>query len=81
MVKVIATRQHKALAAFIRAQRKSAGLRQADVAKILGEKQQWMARIEGAHHSLKVVEFIALAEAIGFDASKAIKKLSKLKNS
>ncbi len=80
-VRVIATKQHDFLVAFLRAQRKAAGLRQADVAKLLGEKQQWVALIEAGQRRITVIEFLALARAIGFDPAKAIKKISKIKNS
>jgi len=84
MVRVIATKQHKALVALLRCERLAAKpkkLRQADVAKRLGEKQQWVAQIESGQRRISVVEFLALAKAIGFDPAKAIKKLSRVKNS
>lgn len=80
VVRVIATKQHLALVAFIRARRRAAGLRQVDIAKRLNEKQQWVALIEAGQRRLAVVEFIALADAIGFDPAKAIKKIAKIKN-
>jgi ribosome-binding protein aMBF1 (putative translation factor) len=79
-VKVIGTNQQAALVALIRAKRRAAGLRQADVAKRLGEKQQWVALIEAGQRRISVVEFIALAKIIGFDPAKAIRKIAKLKN-
>src|SRR5262245_38965982 len=79
-VKVIGTPQHKALVALIRAERKAAGLRQVDLAKRLGEQQQWVALVERGQRRISVVEFLALAQAIGFDPAKATKKLARIKN-
>lgn len=79
-VKVIGTNQHNALVALIRTKRRAAGLRQADVAKKLGETQQWVALIEAGQRRIGVIEFIALAQAIGFDPAKALKKIAKIKN-
>ena len=80
MVKVIATKQHNALVELIRTERRRAGLRQIDVAKKLGEKQQWVALVEKGQRRISVVEFIALAAAVDFDPARAIKKISKIKN-
>jgi len=79
-VKVIGTNQHAALVKLIRAERKAAGLRQVDLAKKLGEQQQWVALIERGQRRIAYVEFLALAQAIGFDPAKATKKIAKIKN-
>jgi transcriptional regulator with XRE-family HTH domain len=79
-VKVIGTNQHAALVALIRAERRNAGLRQIDIAKRLHEQQQWVALIERGQRRISVVEFLALAQAIGFDPAKALKKIAKIKN-
>jgi transcriptional regulator with XRE-family HTH domain len=79
-VKVIGTNQHAALVALIRAKRRAAGLRQDDVAKKLGETQQWVALIEAGQRRIGVIELIALANAIGFDPGKAVNKIAKIKN-
>jgi transcriptional regulator with XRE-family HTH domain len=79
-VKVLGTPQHKALVALLRAERKAAGLRQVDLAKRLGEQQQWVALIERGQRRIAYVEFLALAKAIGFDPAKATKKIAKIKN-
>jgi transcriptional regulator with XRE-family HTH domain len=79
-VKVIGTNQHVALVALIRTERRNAGLRQIDVAKLLHEQQQWVALIERGQRRISVIEFLALAQAIGFDPAKALKKIAKIKN-
>lgn len=80
-MKDIATKRHSALVEFIRSERRKAGLRQVDVAEKIGKKQQWVALVEAGQRRISVVEFIALAEALNFDPAKAIKKISKVKNS
>lgn len=80
MVKVIATKQQNALVELIRCKRRQAGLSQVEVAQKVGERQQWVALVEAGQRRISVVEFIALADAIGFDPAKAIKKISKIKN-
>ena len=79
-VRVIGTNQHAALVALLRAKRRAAGLRQADVATRIGEKQQWVAAIEAGQRRISVVELIALAKAIGFDAATAVSKIAKVKD-
>jgi len=79
-VKVIGTNQHAVLVKLIRAERKAAVLRQVDLAKALGEQQQWVALIERGQRRIAYVEFLALAQPIGFDPAKATKKIAKIKN-
>jgi len=68
--------RRSALRPFLIAERERAGLSQAGLARKLGESQSWVARIEnGRRLRVDVVEFLALAEAIGFDPVKAVHKL------
>jgi predicted transcriptional regulator len=53
--------------------RKQAGLTQAKVAKKLGRYQSFVAMVEGGQLRLDVAEFLAFADAIGFDPQNAIK--------
>ena len=48
--------------------RKAAGLSQAAVAARLGRPQSYIADIKRNERRIDVIEFLALAEAIGFDA-------------
>jgi hypothetical protein len=44
----------------------------------LGETRSWLSNIEGGHRwRVDVVEFIALAQTIGFDPAKALRKLQR----
>ncbi|MER9372081.1 helix-turn-helix transcriptional regulator [Mesorhizobium sp. M0491] len=75
MVKTLGTERHKALIALLIEKREAAGLTQSDLAAKLGEYQSFVARLESGQRRVDVVEFIELAELLGFDASAAIKKL------
>jgi ribosome-binding protein aMBF1 (putative translation factor) len=74
-VKTIATKRHKCLAKWLRAEREAKGLKQEDVAKRLRRSQAWIVRVETGQRPLHVVEFLAIAKAIGFDAIKMLRKL------
>jgi transcriptional regulator with XRE-family HTH domain len=58
------------------AERKRARLTQADLAKKLGRYQSHVATIESGQRRIDVVEFLAIAEAIGFDPAKLIRRLA-----
>jgi transcriptional regulator with XRE-family HTH domain len=55
--------------------RKGAGLSQAAVADKLGRPQSYVADIERNERRIDVIEFLALAEAIGFDPVEALKQV------
>ena len=77
-VNTIKTRRHKELIALIRAERRTAGLRQQEVAKRCnGRSQQWIAAVESGQRRIDVVEYLMLAEAIGFDPLKLLTKIIK----
>jgi transcriptional regulator with XRE-family HTH domain len=59
--------------------RKKAGLTQAEVAKRLGRYQSYVATIESGQRRIDVVEFIALAAAIGFDPANAVRKVARVR--
>jgi hypothetical protein len=51
-------------------------VRQVDVARMVGRPQSWVARIERDDRlRVDVIEFLALAAAIGFDPVKAVRRL------
>lgn len=65
---------------WVRRERIDSGLTQSDVAARLGEHQSWVARLESGQRRLDVVEFLAVAKAIGFNPAKMIHKLAKVRN-
>lgn len=78
MSRTLQSPRHLALTQFLIKKRKTAGLTQADVAKKLHRYQSFVATVEGGQRKIDVVELMAFAEAIGFDAREAIKRLSSV---
>jgi transcriptional regulator with XRE-family HTH domain len=72
-------RRHQALRAFLVERRKSAGLRQIDLAKRLRRSQSYVTHVETGQKRIALVELIDWAEAIGFDPEKAITEIAKIK--
>jgi transcriptional regulator with XRE-family HTH domain len=79
MVETIRTKRHKQLVETIIAARKQADIRQVPLAKKLKRSQTWIARVESGERRIDVIEFLDLAEAIGFDAEAVIATLLRTK--
>jgi transcriptional regulator with XRE-family HTH domain len=77
MARTFASPLHDALRMFLIEKRKAAGLRQIDLARRLKRGQDYVSDVETGQKLVGVVELIEWAEAIGFDARDAIKRLSK----
>lgn len=77
MVKTLGTERHKALIALLVEKREAAGLTQTELAAKLGEYQSFVARLESGQRRVDVVEFLELAELLGFNPADAIQALSK----
>ncbi len=73
--------RHEALRALIVEERKKAGLTQSDVAKSLRRYQSFVAYVESGQRRVDVVEFLAFADAIGFDARVMLAKLIRVNQS
>lgn len=67
MPRSIHTDEYRALTAILLEARQNAGLTQQEVANRLGKPQSYVAKVERAERRIDVVEFIALAKAIGTD--------------
>lgn len=80
MVKTLGSARHKALIALLVARREAAGLTQSQLAAKLGQYQSFVARLESGERRVDVVEFIALADLLGFDAAAAIRHLSAVED-
>ena len=75
MVETIGSDQHQALVRLLIRKRRAARLRQSDLAKRMRQYQSWVARIESGQRRIDIIEFFALARAIGFDPYKALKSI------
>jgi transcriptional regulator with XRE-family HTH domain len=76
--KSLGSARHKALIDLLIQKREAAGMTQAGLAARLGEYQSFVARLESGQRRIDVVEFLEIAEAIGFDPAKAIPALKKV---
>lgn len=74
--KTLGSKRHKALIAMLIKERKAVGMNQTELARALGQYQSFVARVESGERRVDVIEFIDLANAIGFDPKKAIAKLA-----
>jgi transcriptional regulator with XRE-family HTH domain len=75
VAKSIHTNAYRQFVELLRRERVNAGLTQQDVADRLGKPQSYVAKIEGAERRIDVIEFLALAKAIGADAAAIVKEL------
>lgn len=69
MPRSIHSDEYKKLTAILLDARSNAGLTQQEVANRLGKPQSYVAKVEGNERRIDVVEFIALAKALGVDPS------------
>ena len=76
--KSLGTTRHKALVELLIRKREAAGMTQADLAARLGEYQSFVARLESGQRRIDVVEFLELADAVGFDPAKIISAVKKI---
>jgi transcriptional regulator with XRE-family HTH domain len=75
MSRTLQSLRHEALRTFLVESRKKARLTQREVADRLKRYQSFVATVEAGQRRLDVVEFLAFAEAIGFDPKVALKRL------
>ncbi|HEY0281978.1 MAG TPA: helix-turn-helix transcriptional regulator [Rhizomicrobium sp.] len=78
MQKSLGAARHKALIDLLIQKREAAGMTQAELADRLGEYQSFVARLESGQRRVDVVEFLSLAEVLGFDPAKTISALTKV---
>ena len=74
-METIGSSEHQALVKLLVRERRAAGLRQGDLAKRMRQYQSWVARIESGQRRIDIIEFFALARAIGFDPYEALKTI------
>jgi transcriptional regulator with XRE-family HTH domain len=78
LAKTLGSRRHTALIALLTERREALGMTQTQLADRLGEYQSFVARLESGQRRVDVVEFLELAEALGFDAGKALAAVRKV---
>ena len=77
MPKALYSEQYQRLRALLIEQRKEARLTQAIVAERLSKPQSYVAKYEKGERRLDVVEFMEVAEAVGFDAAEFLTALKE----
>lgn len=75
MPRSIHSDDYKKLTAILLDARRNAGLTQQEVADRLRKPQSYVAKVEGVERRIDVVEFIALAKAIGADPNRLFKSV------
>lgn len=78
MSKTLGSKRHKALVAMLIAKREAKGMTQTDLAEKLGQYQSFVARIESGQRRIDVIEYLDIAEAIGFDPKRALSALLRV---
>lgn len=73
MQKSLKSPEYARLIGLLVAARKAADMRQQALAKKIGRPQSFVAKYEGGERRLDVVEFIAIAHALGADPVKLIR--------
>jgi HTH-type transcriptional regulator/antitoxin HipB len=78
--KTLRSPRHVALVTLIIEERKKAGLTQWDLARMLGRSQSIIAAMESGQRRIDVVEFLELAEMIGFDSSASLRRIKQTRD-
>ncbi len=79
MSKTLQSPRHEALRAFLLAQRKKRGLKQAEVAERMGTYQSFVSDVESGERRVDAVQLLDFAEAIGFKPAAALRAMRKAK--
>lgn len=77
MTKSVFTNEYERFRQLLIDARRNARLTQVELAERLHRPQSFISKYESGERRLDVVEFLEVAEAIGIDAAKFIKKLQK----
>ena len=77
-MQTIRSKRHRHLVKAVIAAREAAGISQAELARRFKQYQSWAARLESGQRRIDVVEFLLLAEAIGFNPVKMLKEIQKI---
>ncbi|MGY4513630.1 helix-turn-helix domain-containing protein [Bradyrhizobium sp. USDA 3650] len=79
MEKSLKSAEYARFVGVLVATRHKAGMRQQALAKKLGKPQSFVAKYEGQERRLDVVEFIAIAQALGADPIKLLRRFVQAK--
>jgi transcriptional regulator with XRE-family HTH domain len=79
MSREIRSPRHEALRKFLKLERQKAELTQAQLAAKLGWDQTTISDIETGTKRVTAIELIQLAEALGFDAPAALRRIVKVR--
>lgn len=79
MEKSLKSAEYARLVGLLVATRHKAGMRQQALANKLGKPQSFIAKYEGGERRLDVVEFIAIAQALGADPIKLFRRFVQAK--
>ena len=69
--------RHEILRLLLKERRERANLSQQEVADRIGRGQTFISAVERGQHRVSVLEFLDFAEAIGFDAAAALRRVAK----
>ena len=75
MGKTLGSARHRAVIDLLIEKREACGMTQSELAGRLGEYQSFVARLESGQRRVDVVEFIELAEILGFDPASALRDI------
>ena len=78
MQKTLRSPRHMRLVQLVVDKRREAGMSQSDLAEALGRYQSVVAAIESGGRRVDVVEFLELAEVIGFDPYELLREVAEI---
>jgi transcriptional regulator with XRE-family HTH domain len=71
--------RHEILRHWLKERRERANLSQQEVVDRIGRGQTFVSAVERGQHRVSVLEFLDFAEAIGFDAAAALRRIKAAK--
>lgn len=77
MQKTLRSPRHVRLVQLVVDKRREAGMSQSDLAEALGRYQSVVAAIESGGRRVDVVEFLELAEVVGFDPYEILREVAE----
>jgi transcriptional regulator with XRE-family HTH domain len=76
--KTLQSERHRALIDLLIAKREAAGLTQTELAKLLGEYQSFVARLESGQRRVDVIEFLQISEILKIDTTSALRSIQRI---